>query len=84
QKAAAMVKWSEAEAESIKAVGEEYSKLQGMLQTGLVGPRSNAAGTSAYQEYSKQLNELYTAGKDLSPVLEKMKTDARVPASVVD
>lgn len=84
QKAAAMVKWSEAEAEGIRAVGQEYSKLQTMLQTGLVGPRSNAAGTAALQEYSKQLNDLYAAGKDLSPVFEKMRSDARVPASVVD
>lgn len=84
QKAAAILKWSEAQAEGVKAVGEEYAKLQNTLKVGLIGPRSSASGTSAYQEYIEQLDDLQKAGKDLSPVLEKMKSDARVPPSVIN
>lgn len=84
QKAAALVKWGEAEAEGVKAAGEEYTKLQNMLKTGLVGPRSSASGTAAYQEYSKQLDEAAASGKALSPILEQIKSDSRVDPKVVD
>ncbi|WP_447651554.1 phage tail tape measure protein [Pseudomonas abietaniphila] len=84
QKAAALIKWGEAEAESIKAAGEEYSKLQGMLKTGLVGPRSSASGSSAFQDYSKQLDDAAASGKALSPILDQLRNDARVPSSVAD
>lgn len=84
QKAAALVKWEEAEAEGVKAAGEEYSKLQNMLKTGLVGPRSSETGTTVYKDYAKQLDDAKAAGQSLSPILEKLKTDARVDPKISD
>jgi lambda family phage tail tape measure protein len=84
QKAAALVKWGEAEAEGIKAAGEEYSKLQSMLKTGLVGPRSSETGTSIYADYAKQLDAAKASGQSLSPILEKLKADARVDPKLSD
>lgn len=84
QKAAALVKWGEAEAEGVKAAGEEYAKLQNMLKTGLVGPRSSETGTTVYKDYAKQLDDAKAAGQSLSPILEKLKTDARVDPKISD
>lgn len=78
QKAAALVRWGEAEAESIKAAGEEYDKLQKNLRTGLVGPRSSTSGTAIFEQYSKRISEAVAAGKDLSPILEELKTNSQV------
>jgi lambda family phage tail tape measure protein len=84
QKAAALIRWGEAEAEGIKSAGEEYDKLQKMLKTGLVGPRSSASGTAIYQEYSKRIAEVAAAGKDLSPILEELRANTLVDPKVAD
>lgn len=84
QKAAAMIRWGEAEAEGIKAAGEEYDKLQKMLKTGLVGPRSSASGTAIFLDYKKKIEEAAAAGKDLSPILEELRSNSQVDPKVVD
>lgn len=84
QKAAAMIRWGEAEAESIKAASEEYDKLQKMLKTGLIGPRSSASGTAIYEEYTKKIKEASDAGKDLSPILDELRSNNQVDPKFVD
>lgn len=84
QKAAAMIRWGEAEAEGIKAASEEYDKLQKMLKTGLVGPRSSASGTAIFEEYSKKIAEASAAGKDLSPILDELRSNSLVDPKAVD
>lgn len=84
QKAAAMIRWEEAEAEGIKAASEEYDKLQKMLKTGLVGPRSSASGTAIFEEYSKKIAEASAAGKDLSPILDELRSNSLVDPKAVD
>ncbi|MFL1556718.1 phage tail tape measure protein [Pseudomonas sp. O11] len=83
QKAAALIRWGEAEAEGIKAASQEYDKLQNMLKVGLVGPRSSASGTAIFQDYTKRISEAYEAGKDLSPILAELQTNSLVDPKVV-
>ncbi|MET1069997.1 MAG: tape measure protein [Pseudomonas prosekii] len=83
QKAAALIRWSEAEAEGIKAAGQEYDKLQNMLKVGLVGPRSSASGAAIFQDYTTRISEAYAAGKDLSPILAELKNNSLVDPKVV-
>ncbi|MPQ84483.1 tape measure protein [Pseudomonas sp. MAFF 730085] len=84
QKAAALIRWGEAEAEAIKATSEEYEKFQKTLKTGLVGPRSSASGTAIFLEYSKRIGEATAAGKDLSPILDELRSNGLVDPKVVD
>ena len=84
QKAAALIRWGEAEAEGIKAASEEYEKLQKTLKTSLVGPRSSASGTAIFLDYSKRIGEASAAGKDLSPILDELRSNSLVDPKVVD
>lgn len=84
QKAAALIRWGEAEAEGIKAAKEKYEELQTSLKTGLVGPRSSASGTAIFLEYSKRIAEASAAGKELSPIIEELRSNGQVDPKVVD
>lgn len=84
QQSAAMIKWGETQADAVKVAGEEYGKLQKMVQTGLVGPRSSATGTSVFQSLSRDLDEATKKGEALEPALRKAAAAAGLDPKAAD
>ncbi|KPY29749.1 phage tail tape measure protein [Pseudomonas syringae] len=84
QKAAALIKWGEAEADGIKAANEEYGKLQKQLQTGLIGPRSSATGTALFGTALKEMDEALQKGEALGPVLRRTAEAAGLDPKTAD
>ncbi|RMP49310.1 putative prophage PSSB64-02, tail length tape-measure protein [Pseudomonas syringae pv. atrofaciens] len=84
QQAAALVKWGETQAEAAKAANEEFQNLNKSLQAGLVGPRSSAAGTKIFSDYSAQIASAREAGESLTPIFEKLRSEPGVPESLIN
>ncbi len=84
QQAAALVKWGETQAEAAKAANEEFQNLNRSLQAGLVGPRSSAAGTKIFSDYSAQIASAREAGESLTPIFEKLRSEPGVPESLIN
>ncbi|CAK9889209.1 tape measure protein [Pseudomonas fluorescens] len=85
QRAGALVRWGEAQAEAVKAAKEELDSLQATLKKGVLGSDSlslpsRIAGSSNaqtiqrakdYKDLSDQLQEVAKNGGSMIPVLEK-------------
>lgn len=96
QRAGALVRWGEAQAEAVKAARSELDSLQAMLKKGVLGSDSlslpaRIAGSSnqevidrgkAYKNLSERLEEAAKSGKSIVPILEDVAKVPGVPASL--
>lgn len=84
QQAAALVKWGEAQADATKAANDELRNLENSLKGELIGTFSRkAGGTTLFMQLRSDLESAATAGRDLSPIIEKLK-DAGVSQKSID
>lgn len=84
QQAAALVKWSEAQADATKAANDELRNLESTLKDGLVGTFSRkAGGTTLFMQVKSDIESAVKAGRDLSPIIENLK-DSGVPQETID
>lgn len=82
QRAGAMVRWGEEQAQAAKQAGEEFSSLQNMMKTALVGPRSSEAGTSAYRTLTQEMEQARKTGQSIIPILEKAAVSGVDPKTI--
>lgn len=96
QRAGALVRWGEAQAEAVKAARSELDSLQAMLKKGVLGSDSlslpaRISGSSnqevidrgkAYKNLSERLEEAAKSGKSIVPILEDVAKVPGVPASL--
>ncbi|UNM18036.1 phage tail tape measure protein [Pseudomonas sp. ArH3a] len=98
QKAGAMVRWSEAQVEAVKAAKSELDTLQATLKKGVLGSDSlslpaRIAGSSsdqtiqrakAYKELSDRIESAARSGQSLIPILEEAGKIPGVSPKLVD
>lgn len=98
QKAGALVRWSEAQAEAVKATNAELGSLQQTLKKGILGSDalslpSRIAGSSnkeiidkgkAYKDLSDRLDEAAKKGDSILPILEEAARIPGVPPKLLD
>lgn len=98
QKAGALVRWSEAQAEAVKATNAELGSLQQTLKKGILGSDalslpSRISGSSnkeiidkgkAYKDLSDRLDEAAKKGDSILPILEEAARIPGVPPKLLD
>ncbi|EHR42739.1 tape measure protein [Alishewanella jeotgali] len=85
QRAAAMVKWADAEAEAIKKAAQSYKDLEQVVARQGASSTMNALGYSTGQaNIEAQLRAAAEAGEQLSPILQKIGEDAGVKQETID
>jgi lambda family phage tail tape measure protein len=82
QKSAALVKWGEAQADSVKAVDDAYSTLMGSLQSTVI-PMS-PTGYQQFDQLTGKLKEAKAAGQSLTPILEEAGKAAGVKPEIIN
>ncbi|MCE0757101.1 tape measure protein [Pseudomonas asiatica] len=98
QRAGALVRWGEAQAEAVKAARSELDSLQATLKKGVLGSDSlslpaRIAGSSnqavidrakAFKDLSERIEEAAKSGKSIVPILEDVAKIPGVPKGLVN